>query len=137
MVFHTDHHMSDLVIGTYGRGFWVLDDMSPLRDLAAKAQAIAAAPACLFKPGDAIRARMNANWDQPTNREVPSAPNPPYGAIIYYRLNQPPRGEMTLKVFDTAGHVVRTISSTPPPPIQGALYTSRSALRAMTRSSPS
>jgi len=122
MVFHTDHHMNDLVIGTYGRGFWVLDDMSPLRDLATKAQAIAAAPAYLFKPGDAIRARMNANWDQPINREVPSAPNPPYGAIIYYQLNQPPRGEMTLKVFDAAGHVVRAISSTPPPPIQGALY---------------
>ena len=37
MVFHTDDHMNDLVIGTYGRGFWVLDDMSPLRDIAAKA----------------------------------------------------------------------------------------------------
>ena len=36
MVFHTDDHMNDLVIGTYGRGFWVLDDMSPLRDVAAK-----------------------------------------------------------------------------------------------------
>ena len=39
MVFHTDDHMNDLVIGTYGRGFWVLDDMSPLRDIAAKGQA--------------------------------------------------------------------------------------------------
>src|SRR5438552_1954531 len=44
MVFHTDDHMNDLVIGTYGRGFWVLDDMSPLRDIAAKAQQITAAP---------------------------------------------------------------------------------------------
>ena len=57
MVFHTDDHMNDLVIGTYGRGFWVLDDMSPLREIAAKAQQIAAAPAYLFKPGDAIYAR--------------------------------------------------------------------------------
>ena len=39
MVFHTDDHMNDLVIVTYGRGFWVLDDMSPLRELAVKAQA--------------------------------------------------------------------------------------------------
>jgi len=123
MVFHADHHMNDLVIATYGRGFWVLDDMSPLRELAAKAQAIAAAPAYLFKPGDAIRARISANWDQPINRDEPHAPNPPYGAIIYYSLGQPPRGEMTLQVFDAAGHLVRTISSTPPPPIQGALYT--------------
>jgi len=58
MVFHTDDHMNDLVIGTYGRGFWVLDDMSPLREVAAKAQQIASAPAYLFKPGDAIRARQ-------------------------------------------------------------------------------
>ena len=125
MVFHTDDHMNDLVIATYGRGFWVLDDMTPLREIAVKAQAIASAPAYLFKPGDAIRARANVNWDQPINREEPHAPNPPYGAIIYYNLSQPPKGEMTLRVRDAAGHLVRTISSTPPPPVQGALYTDR------------
>src|SRR4029078_7736131 len=90
MVFHSDHNMSDLVIGTYGRGFWVLDDMSPLREIAAKGQQIAAAPAYLFKPGDAIRARENANWDQPMNPEMPHAPNPPYGALIYYHLSKTP-----------------------------------------------
>ena len=136
MVFHTDHHMNDLVIVTYGRGFWVLDDMSPLRELAVKAQQIAAAPACLFKPGDAIRARMNANWDQPINRDEPHAPNPPYGAIIYYHLGQPPRGEMTLKVLDAAGHLVRTMSSTAPPPIVGALYTDRWLATPASRSLP-
>jgi photosystem II stability/assembly factor-like uncharacterized protein len=123
LVAHTDDHMNDLVIATYGRGFWVLDDMSPLRELAAKTQAIASAPAYLFKPGDAIRARIDANWDQPINREEPNAPNAPYGAIIYYHLSRPPAGEMTLQVFDAAGKLVRTISSTPPPPIRGALYT--------------
>jgi hypothetical protein len=136
MVFHTDHHMNDLVMVTYGRGFWVLDDMSPLRELAVKAQEIAAAPAYLFKPGDAIRARMNANWDQPINREEPHAPNPPYGAIIYYHLSQPPRGELTLKVFDAAGHLIRTISSTPPPPFAGALYTDRWLATPESRSLP-
>jgi photosystem II stability/assembly factor-like uncharacterized protein len=122
LVFHSGDHMNDIVIGTYGRGFWVLDDMSPLRELAAKAQEIAAAPAYLFKPGDAIRARFNGNWDQPTSVEMPHAPNPPYGALIYYHLSQPPGGEMTLQVLDAAGKVVRTISSTPPPPVEGALY---------------
>ncbi len=125
MVFHTHDHMNDLVIVTYGRGFWVLDDMSPLRELAVRAKAIAAAPAYLFEPGDAIRARMNANWDQPINRDEPHAPNPPYGAIVYYHLSRPPRGEMTLKVLNAGGRLVRTISSTPPPPITGALYTDR------------
>jgi photosystem II stability/assembly factor-like uncharacterized protein len=114
MVFHTDDHMNDLVIGTYGRGFWVLDDMSPLREIAAKAQAIASAPAYLFKPGDAIRSRMNGNWDQPMNLELPHAQNPPFGALIYYHLSQPPAGEIKLQIFDSEGRLVRTISSIQP-----------------------
>jgi photosystem II stability/assembly factor-like uncharacterized protein len=114
MVFHTDDHMNDLVIGTYGRGFWVLDDMSPLRDIAANAQQITAAPAYLFKPGDAIRSRMNSNWDQPMNPELPHAPNPPFGALLYYHLNQKPAGEIKLQIFDSANKLVRTISSIQP-----------------------
>jgi photosystem II stability/assembly factor-like uncharacterized protein len=122
MVFHTDDHMNDLVIGTYGRGFYVLDDMSPLRDIAAKSQQIASAPAYLFKPGDAIRARFNSNWDQPLNPELTHAPNPPYGAIIYYHLSQPPKGEIKLQIFDADAKLVRTISSIPPPPVERAAY---------------
>src|SRR6059058_1399332 len=115
MVFHTDHNMNDLVICTYGRGFFVLDDMSPLREIAAKGQQIAAAPAYLFKPGDAIRARANGNWDQPMNPEMPHAPNPPFGALLYYHLSKKPAGEIKLQIFDSANKLVRTITSTPPP----------------------
>jgi hypothetical protein len=115
MVFHTDDHMNDLVIGTYGRGFFVLDDMSPLRDIAANGQQIAAAPAYLFKPGDAIRSRMNSNWDQPMNPEMPHAPNPPFGALLYYHLSKPPASEIKLQIFDSANKLVRTITSKPPP----------------------
>jgi photosystem II stability/assembly factor-like uncharacterized protein len=122
MVFHTGDHMNDLVIGTYGRGFWVLDDMSPLRDIAAKGQEIAAAPAYLFKPGDAIRSRMNSNWDQPMNPEMPHAPNPPFGALLYYHLSKPPAGEIKLQIFDSANKLVRTITSTPPPLYQRPPY---------------
>jgi len=115
MVFHTGDHMNDLVIGTYGRGFWVLDDMSPLRDIAAKALQIAAAPAYLFKPGDAIRSRINSNWDQPMGVELPRMPNPPFGALLYYHLSKPPAGEIKLQIFDSANKLVRTITSTQPP----------------------
>ncbi|HEX5863958.1 MAG TPA: glycoside hydrolase [Casimicrobiaceae bacterium] len=121
MVFHTADHINDLVIGTYGRGFWVLDDMSPLRDIAAKAQQIAAAPAYLFKPGDAIRSRMNSNWDQPMNPEMPHAPNPPFGALLYYHLSQKPAGEIKLQIFDSANKLVRTITKAPPPPVVGRI----------------
>jgi photosystem II stability/assembly factor-like uncharacterized protein len=114
MVFHTDNNMNDLVICTYGRGFWVLDDMSPLREVAAKGQQIASAPAYLFKPGDAIRARANGNWDQPMNPEMPHAPNPPYGALLYYHLSKKPEGEIKMQIFDSANKLIRTITSTQP-----------------------
>jgi len=114
MVFHTDDHMNDLVICTYGRGFWVLDDMSPLREVAAKSQAIASAPAYLFKPGDAIRSRENGNWDQPMNPELPHAENPPFGAIVYYHLSKKPAGNIKLEVLDSSGKLVRTITSVVP-----------------------
>ena len=106
--------MNDLVIGTFGRGFWVLDDISPLREVAAKSAAIAAAPAYFFQPGDAIRARVSDNWDQPINRELPHAENPPYGAIFYYHLGGAPSGPIKLQIFDAQGQLVRTISSVPP-----------------------
>ena len=122
MAFHTDDHMNDLVIGTYGRGFWVLDDMSPLRDIAAKGPQIASAPAYLFKPGDAIRARQNSNWDQPLNPELFHAPNPPYGAILYYYLSKPPAGEIKIQVSDAGGKLVRTLSSTVPPAVERPPY---------------
>lgn len=114
MVFHTHDHMNDLVIATYGRGFWVLDDMSPLRDMAARGQQITSSNAYLYKPGDAIRSRMNSNWDQPMNPEMPHAVNPPFGALIYYYLGKKPAGEIKLQIFDSANNLVRTMTSTPP-----------------------
>ncbi len=122
MVFHTDDNMNDLVICTYGRGFWVLDDMSPLREVAAKSQAIASAPAYLFKPGDAIRSRENGNWDQPMNPELPHAQNPPFGALIYYHLGKKPAGDIKMQIFDSAGKLVRTITSVVPPKVERPPY---------------
>ena len=119
---HTANHTNDLVIGTYGRGFWVLDDITPLRQIAAKSQAISSSAAYLFEPQDAIRARLNSNWDQPFSIEVPHAVNPPYGAIVDYYLGHQPTGPIQLQVFDSRGTLVRTISSILPPPIEGEAY---------------
>jgi len=57
---------------------------------------------------------MNGNWDQPMNLELPHAPNPPFGALIYYHLSKPPAGEIKLQIFDAEGKLVRTISSIQP-----------------------
>src|SRR5581483_3577435 len=108
---HTDHHQNDLVIGTYGRGFWVLDDITPLRQIAADAGRIRAAPAYFFQPEDAIRARINGNWDQPFSVEMPHARNAPYGAILDYYLGHEPSGPIQIQVFDQQGHLVRTMTS--------------------------
>lgn len=119
---HTDHDQNDLVIGTYGRGFWVLDDMTPLRQIAADAQRISSSPAYFFEPENAIRARINGNWDQPFSIEVPHAQNPPYGAILDYYLSHEPNGPIQIQVFDRDGHLVRTLSSKLPPPIEDAWF---------------
>ena len=105
-------HDNDLVVGTYGRSIYVLDDYSPLREMTS---ATAAEPAHLFKPGDAIRVRRNVNGDTPFPPEVPHAQNPPLGAIIYYSLAKKPAGDITLEISDAAGRVVRHMSSAPIP----------------------
>ena len=104
---------NDLVVGTYGRSFWILDDISPLRQMT---PAIASEPAHLFKPGDAIRVRRNVNGDTPFPPEVPHAKNPPPGALIYYYLSAP-ACDVALDVIDAAGTVVRHLSSAPIPPL--------------------
>ncbi len=112
---------NDLVVGTYGRGFWILDDISPLRQITRSTES---EPAHLFKPGDAIRMRRNVNDDTPFPPEVPHAENPPSGAIVYYYLNSHPNGDITLDVRDAGGRMVRHMSSAPvaaltdpPPPV--------------------
>ncbi len=108
---------NDLVVGTYGRSIWILDDYSPLRQMTA---AIASEPAHLFKPGDAIRVRRNVNGDTPFPPEVPHALNPPPGALVYYYLNAKPSSDITLEVRDAAGTVVRHYSSAPIPSLHEA-----------------
>jgi photosystem II stability/assembly factor-like uncharacterized protein len=103
---------NDLVVGTYGRSFWILDDISPLREISA---ATASEPARLFKPGDAIRVRRNVNGDTPYPPEVPHALNAPVGAIIYYYLGKE-GAKVSLEISDSSGKVVRHMSSNPIPP---------------------
>ncbi len=100
---------NDLVVGTYGRGFWVLDDISPLRQISASLGA-----AYLFQPGDAIRVRRNVNGDTPFPPEIPHALNPPASAIYFY-LPMDSQG-VTIDITDASGKLVRHMSSAPIPP---------------------
>ena len=105
----------DLVVGTHGRGIWILDDITPLRQLA-EGLGGATAPAdrdvILFKPQPALRVRWNMNTDTPMPPDEPTAPNPPEGAIIDYYLKSAASGPVTLEIVGSDGRLVRKYSST-------------------------
>jgi photosystem II stability/assembly factor-like uncharacterized protein len=105
-------HDDDLVAGTHGRGFWILDDISPLRQFDAN---VAAADSHLYRPQVAYRVRWNTNKDTPLPPEEPAAPNPPDGAILYYALKEDARGPVTLEILDSTGRLVRRFASTDKP----------------------
>ena len=98
----------DLVVGTHGRGIWILDDITPLRQIDA---ATAAREATLFKPETAWRVRWNTNTDTPMPPDEPNAPNPPEGAIIDYYLSGAATGPVTLEIVGGDGKLVRRYSS--------------------------
>ena len=111
-------HGDDLDIATMGRGFWVLDQMTSLRQIAAEGQKIEAAKAYLFAPGESMaihEGRMNGT---PIPHEDPQELNPPSGVVAYYWLKTAPAGPLKLELVD-AGNVVRAClaSDTPVKPV--------------------
>ncbi len=100
---------ADLVAGTHGRGFWILDDLTPLRQAAAVKSAHGA---YLFKPEVAVRMRTGTNEPTPWPPELPAGENPPPGATIDYYLASDATSPVTLDILDGTGAVVRTYAST-------------------------
>ena len=96
-------HEGDLVVGTKGRSFWILDNLTPLHQLT---DSVARADVHLFQPRDAYRMRYETGSDDPTDPEYP-----PPGATIDYYLAQEPAGAVTLEVLDSQGDVVQRFSS--------------------------
>jgi photosystem II stability/assembly factor-like uncharacterized protein len=101
----------DLVVATHGRGFWILDDITPLRQLNPPPDS---AEAILFKPQVATRVRWNMNTDTPLPPDEPAGENPPDGAIINYALKTEAPGPVILEILDGAGKFVRRYSSADP-----------------------
>src|SRR5664280_1419173 len=104
---------NDLAVGTHGRGFWILDDITPLRQLDNN---VVASNAFLFAPELAYRVRWDANTDTPLPPDEPAGQNPPDGAIFNYYLKSAAVGPVMLEILDSAGTVVRRYSSTDPVP---------------------
>ena len=98
----------DLIVATHGRGFWVLDDITALRQMDAAA---AAAGAYLFRPAAAVDLPGASEQGTPLPKDEPQAENPPAGAIVDYYLKSASSGPVTLEILDGAGVVVRRFAS--------------------------
>ena len=97
----------DVAVGTHGRGFWILDNITPLRQLS-----LGKDETQLFKPQLATRVRWNMNTDTPLPPDEPVGENPPDGAIIDYQLRSNFLGPVTLEIKDAKGNVIRRYAST-------------------------
>jgi photosystem II stability/assembly factor-like uncharacterized protein len=105
-------HGNDLVAATNGRALWILDDVTPLRQLT---PAVAAAAVHLFAPAGVVRVRRNVSHDTPLPPETPMGRNPPAGAVIDYVLTRAASGPVVLEILDSAERVVRRYSSVDQP----------------------
>jgi photosystem II stability/assembly factor-like uncharacterized protein len=105
-----EFYETDLVVATHGRGFWVIDDISVLRQAT---DAVAKADVYLFKPADAINVQQGGENGTPLQKDEPQAPNPPNAAYIDYYLRSAATGPVTIEVVDAAGAVVATFSTDP------------------------
>ena len=99
----------DIVVGTHGRSFWILDDITSLRQLSKESTGTN-----LYKPQVAYRVRWNLTTDTPIPQEEPAGDNPPDGAIIDFYLNQK-ASEVRLEILDARNNIVRTYSSNDKP----------------------
>lgn len=106
-------HGDDLIVATHGRGFWVLDDITPLRQIGGL---VANLDVYLFRPADAISMAPGGEYGTPQPRDEPLADNPPYGAMIDYYLRSAAPGPVTLEILDAGGELVRRYSSEDRPP---------------------
>jgi photosystem II stability/assembly factor-like uncharacterized protein len=107
-----DIHGGDLVASTFGRSLWILDDITPLRQLDAR---LLQTPVSLLHVAPAYRARWDMNQDTPLPQETPAGQNPPDGAIINYFLKSPPAGTIKLSIFDSKNNLVREFSDVAAP----------------------
>ena len=105
-------HQDDVVVGTHGRSFWILDNITALRQLNSQ---IAASQVHFFTPQITYRVRRNNNTDTPLPPEVPAGKNPPDGAMLDYYLKSVPSGPVILEIFDDTGKLVRRFFSTDKP----------------------
>jgi len=104
-------HGDDLDVATHGRGFWVLDQMTALREIAAEGARIESANAWLFKPGATYAIHQGGQDGTPLPHEEPQEKNPPAGVVAYYWLKSAPSSPIKLELVDADGNVAACMAS--------------------------
>jgi photosystem II stability/assembly factor-like uncharacterized protein len=107
-------HGDDLAVATYGRGFWVMDQMVALRQLATQGTQISSSNAYLFKPGEALALRQGGMNGTPLPHEEPQEQNPPGGVVAYYWLKSAAFGPLKIELLDGRGAVRACLASDTP-----------------------
>jgi hypothetical protein len=100
-------HGDDLIVATHGRGFWVLDNITPLRQVVDAA----AADVFLFKPADVINMPAGNENGTPLPKDEPFGENPPTGAMVDYYLKTAPATPVAIEILDGSGQRVRRVAS--------------------------
>ncbi len=107
-------HGDDLAIATYGRGFWVLDDMASLRQIAAGGSKVESSKAYLFVPGETFALRQGGMNGTPLPHEEPQELNPPGGVVAYYWLKSPATTPLKIELIDSRGNTRACLASDTP-----------------------
>jgi photosystem II stability/assembly factor-like uncharacterized protein len=111
-------HFHDLALATYGRGFWILDDLTALEQLTPQ---VVESSAHLFAPRDAYRFRTTVQAESyPYDATV--GQNPTYGASINYYLKSAPQGAVRIAIVDAAGRTVRTLTGAAQPGVNRVVW---------------
>jgi hypothetical protein len=107
-------HGDDLAVATFGRGFWVLDQMAALRQIAAHGIHIESSNAYLFAPGETLAIHQGGQDATPLPHEEPQELNPPLGVVAYYWLKSAAGGPVKLELVDKSGKVPACAASDTP-----------------------
>ncbi len=107
-------HGDDLAVATHGRGFWVLDQMAALRQIARSGSQIVGSPAYLFQPGETYAIRQGSSNGTPMPHEEPQLQNPPAGVVTYYWLGRAPAQPLKIELLDGSGAVRACAASDTP-----------------------
>jgi len=107
-------HGEDLAVATHGRGFWVLDQMSALRQIAAQGKQIEDATAWLFTPGKTFSIHQGSQNGTPLPHEEPQEQNPPAGVLAYYWLKSAPKSAIKIELVDAKNDVAACLASDTP-----------------------